>query len=447
MISPPLVLLREQPDYEFNQIQEHISFILNRTRVSVTNRQVLLKPSFVYPTREAVGRPVITQPVFIAAAAAALRDHGAKEVLVAESSVVGPSRVSFYATGVLPRLRGLARPLFLDEAETVEVEVPRPWVQARFRVPKPWLEAELFISLPKIKVNLFAGVTLSIKNNLGFLRQQDRLLFHDYRLHQKLADLFQVRIPDLVLADCIVAGEGQGPLLADPAPLGLMVAGTNPVAVDAVSCRLMGFEPSEVEHLRLLHQAGFGPIDLAEIAVEPKELLNQARVMRRPEVSLQHLSPNLRVFEGTELSCPSGCKGLVRGALDAYLARYGPEKLKPMNIILGKPIARVPDRLDPEITLVLGDCAEPYRDRGEFVPGCCPVPLQVGYVIRRILGPMEVAIRVRDVMAGYAGHHLWRARQRLAGKTPAPVENLVPFGRVLKEYAILAQEKLRGNKS
>ena len=446
-MNKPLVILRDQPDYQFGKIQEHASAILARTRLPVKGRRVLVKPSFVYPTREAPGLPVITQPIFIAGVAAALRDHGAKEVLVAESSVIGPSRVSFYSTGVMPLLRGVATPVFLDEAETVEVQVPDPLVQERFTVPKVWLDADLYVSLPKIKVNLFAGVTLSIKNNLGLLRQKDRLLYHDHRLHQKLADLFKVRRPDLVLSDCIVAGEGQGPLLAGPVPLGLIVAGTNPVAVDAVSCRLIGYAPAEVEHLRLLHQAGFGPIDLEEIEVEPEELLKKARVLRRPEVSLQNLSPRLRVFEGTEISCPWGCKGLVRGAVDAYLALYGREGIRPLNVILGKPIAQVPDNLDPNITLVLGDCALPYRDRGEFVPGCCPVPLEIGYVVRRILGPMKVAMRLRDVMAGYTGHNLWRLRRRLAGKSLAPVENHMPFLRVLPEYAVLVREKLFGPKS
>jgi uncharacterized protein (DUF362 family) len=441
-MAKPRVLLKDQPDYSAPAIQAHASAILEQTGLKVKDLRVLVKPSFVYPTRDPVALGVITRPEFLAGVAAALRDHGAREVLVAESSVLGPSRVSFHSTGVLPLLKGLATPVFLDEAETVEVEIKDPLVQKRFTVPRVWLEADLYLSLPKIKVNLFAQVTLSIKNNLGLLRQKDRLLYHDYRLHRKLADLYRVRPPDLVIADCIVAGEGQGPLLAEPVPLGLMVAGTNPVAVDAVSCRLIGYEPAEVEHLRLLHEKGCGPLALSEIEVEPAALLAKARRLRRPQVSLSGLSPRLRAFEGTELSCPGGCLGLVRGAVDAYLALYGPENLRPFNVILGKPIAELPADLDPDCTLVLGDCARPFADRGEFVPGCCPLPLEIGYVVRRILGPIEVAMRPRDVMAGYAGHRWWRLRQLLAGKPLAPIENHVPSLRVLREYAAMLRQKL-----
>jgi hypothetical protein len=44
------------------------------------------------------------------------------------------------------------------------------------------------------------------------------------------------------LVDGIVAGEGNGPMAPDPVPAGLIVAGSNPVAVDTVCATLMGFD-------------------------------------------------------------------------------------------------------------------------------------------------------------------------------------------------------------
>ena len=40
-----------------------------------------------------------------------------------------------------------------------------------------------------------------------------------------------------------------------------MIARTNPVAVDACGCRIMGFRPLSVEHVKLCHLAGLGPIN------------------------------------------------------------------------------------------------------------------------------------------------------------------------------------------
>jgi len=46
----------------------------------------------------------------------------------------------------------------------------------------------------------------------------------------------------LVVADGIVAGEGNGPMSPDPKACGVIVAGMHPVAVDCVAAELMGFD-------------------------------------------------------------------------------------------------------------------------------------------------------------------------------------------------------------
>ena len=151
------------------------------------------------------------------------------------------------------------------------------------------------------------------------LRQADRLLYHDHRLHRKLADLFRVRPPDLVIADCITAGEGQGPIMVEPVPLGLLLGGDNAVAVDLVACRLAGYDPTEIEYLRLLMDAGYGPRGLEDVEVDGGDLLSRARDFRQPQASLAGLSPQLKILHGSESHCPWGCAGLVRGAVDAYI--------------------------------------------------------------------------------------------------------------------------------
>ncbi|HKA22949.1 MAG TPA: DUF362 domain-containing protein [Blastocatellia bacterium] len=46
--------------------------------------------------------------------------------------------------------------------------------------------------------------------------------------------------------DGIIGGEGEGPLHPDAYPSGVVLAGFNPVAVDWVATRLMGFDPAEI---------------------------------------------------------------------------------------------------------------------------------------------------------------------------------------------------------
>ena len=53
-----------------------------------------------------------------------------------------------------------------------------------------------------------------------------------------------------MIADGIVAMEGNGPLNGTPRPLRKIVLADDPVAADATCVRLMGFEPDRIVHIR-----------------------------------------------------------------------------------------------------------------------------------------------------------------------------------------------------
>ena len=53
-----------------------------------------------------------------------------------------------------------------------------------------------------------------------------------------------------MIADAVVAMEGNGPLNGTPRPLGKIVLSGDPVAADATCARLMGLEPDRVVHVR-----------------------------------------------------------------------------------------------------------------------------------------------------------------------------------------------------
>jgi uncharacterized protein (DUF362 family) len=56
------------------------------------------------------------------------------------------------------------------------------------------------------------------------------------------------------IIDGIIGGEGDGPLCPTPKPCGVLIAGLNPVAVDLVGARIMGFDPDRIRHLQVLSQ-------------------------------------------------------------------------------------------------------------------------------------------------------------------------------------------------
>ncbi len=62
------------------------------------------------------------------------------------------------------------------------------------------------------------------------------------------------------VVDGIVAGEGVGPIYADPKPCGIVIAGANPVAVDVVRTEIMGFDHRQLPMLSQAFEAADFPL-------------------------------------------------------------------------------------------------------------------------------------------------------------------------------------------
>jgi uncharacterized protein (DUF362 family) len=97
-------------------------------------------------------------------------------------------------------------------------------------------------------------------------------------LNRNLVALTRAVGPHLSVLDGFVAMHREGPRHGTPIRLGLALAGTDPVAVDAVGAAAMGFDPMRVGYLRLAHEAGLGVADLGRIEVVGDRL---DRVRRR----------------------------------------------------------------------------------------------------------------------------------------------------------------------
>jgi len=202
---------------------------------------------------------------------------------------------------------------------------------ARFATPKgghifrafdmnhSFRDCDVFVSLAKMKDHATAGVTLSMKNCFGNLPvtiygdgagidepsaepHGGRGIMHDgsrqpsksapsendpktsredtYRIPRIVADVVAARPIDLAIVEAVhsMAG-GEGPWVRPSRPIrpGVIVAGTNCVATDAVSMAVMGYDPMAMRGtppfekcdstLALAEELGVGPRDLRRIEV------------------------------------------------------------------------------------------------------------------------------------------------------------------------------------
>jgi uncharacterized protein (DUF362 family) len=203
----------------------------------------------------------------------AMRDRDAgemTELAVGERcGITIPTRRAFEGAKynpMLERVGGVKRYCFEEEPQ-VEIAYTHP---ARLRdyvfTPEPVAKADFFVNCPKFKAHPWTTVTFSMKNYIGIQDDRHRLIDHDHRLNEKIADLQYIIQPQLIAIDAITAGEGRM-LTPIPFPLHLVMLGDNQVAFDAVCCHIIGVDPLSVDHIRLAHERGFGPVELDEIDV------------------------------------------------------------------------------------------------------------------------------------------------------------------------------------
>jgi uncharacterized protein (DUF362 family) len=198
--------------------------------------------------------------------------------VVESNNVSGSAEKRLIKSGMLNKLKE-AGVQFLnlsnDEYEIHEV------AGRKLELPKTVLDAERFINIPKMKTCGHTLVTLSIKNLFGVLRQAKKNRLHS-RLDEILPYLVKTIRHDLIVVDGIVAMEGNGPVIGTPKKMNILVTGVNPVAVDSICSRIMGFEPSDISHILKSHEMGLGEIGDGKIEVLGEDWTKHTQDFEKP---------------------------------------------------------------------------------------------------------------------------------------------------------------------
>jgi len=222
--------------------------------LDVLGKSVLLKPNIV---EYIVGRRVNTDARLIGAAAEAFLRMGASMVIVGE----GPGH--HRDTDLLVYETGLANQLEQRKIEFVDLnrdELIKTKLQAGYSslghlwLPKTVLAADFIVSMPKVKTHHWTGVTLSMKNMFGVVPGNrygwPKNILHWAGIHESILDICATVRPQFVIADGIVAMEGDGPLNGSPRGLNCVLMADDVVAADSTLVRLMGMDATRVDHVR-----------------------------------------------------------------------------------------------------------------------------------------------------------------------------------------------------
>ena len=223
--------------------------------LNVRGKRVVLKPNMV----EFDERTVInTNPKLVHAALEGFKAAGAADVRIAEGP--GHRRLTldladaagYFST--IPRFESLFTDLNLDQLRLVNLVRPQSKLRSLY-LPNTVLNCDLLVSLPKLKTHHWAGATLSMKNLFGLvpggIYGWPKNVLHWAGINESIADLHTLFPRAFSIVDGIVGMEGNGPIQGTPRPAGVVVAGADPVAVDATCCRIMGLDPERIGYLDL----------------------------------------------------------------------------------------------------------------------------------------------------------------------------------------------------
>jgi uncharacterized protein (DUF362 family) len=223
--------------------------------LDVRGKTVLLKPNLV---DYVPGNHINTHPLLVAAAVECFRRLGAKNVLVGEGS--GHQRdteLVLLESGFSEELRQLkVRFVDLNRDELIVTPSLATYTGMNFFwLPRTVLETDFVVSMPKVKTHHWSGVTLSMKNMFGVIPGAKygwpKNILHWKGIQESILDVCATAPVRFVIADAIVAMEGNGPLNGHPRPLNRIVLADDPVAADATCARLMGLDPTRITHIRI----------------------------------------------------------------------------------------------------------------------------------------------------------------------------------------------------
>lgn len=367
----PRVIIRHCDSYDPEKIRQIIREGLEELDLRPEGR-TLVKPNVVASGEHFPH--AFTRPEFAEGVVLALKDRAENvdEIAIGERcGITMPTRFAFKHGGYNQLSKKTKTPLYHFE-ECTQVEVPL-YHDGRLRdsifTPEPVAKADFFVNCPKFKAHPWTTVTFSLKAYIGIQDDRHRLIDHDHKLNEKVADLQYIIQPQFIAIDAIIAGEGRM-LTPIPYEMNLIIMGDNQVAFDAVCCQIINLDPLSVDHIRLVHERGFGPVDLAEIDISGDVTLDEAR----------ERASNFRVglirvedyFEGTSISahsgpppdgdaedyCWGGCPGAMEEAIEILrVIDSVDEKMPKTHLVFGNFKGEI-DAKPGEKVVFIGDCAQ-----------------------------------------------------------------------------------------
>ncbi|NLY55028.1 MAG: DUF362 domain-containing protein [Firmicutes bacterium] len=234
---------------------------------------VLLKPNMIGPRPPE--QAATTHPAVVQVIATKLREIGCT-VWIGDSAGgaiggIAPTAQALKVCGFEAAAQAAGAEIkSFDASGVVEVTSKFFDFKPKYHLAAPVFQADVVINLPKLKTHSAAIYTGALKNLFGLVPGLGKAEFHrqaptNELFAEVIADINRNTPITLTIMDAVVGMEGAGPTAGDPREVGLLLASTDRVALDAVACRLIGLDPAVVPIVQTAYERGLGELAAANI--------------------------------------------------------------------------------------------------------------------------------------------------------------------------------------
>jgi len=344
--------------------------------------KVLIKPNMVGGFPPETGET--TDPEFVKVIVEMAFEAGAKEVLVGEGEPFVPMEKlkRRFVNRVIPSSEPLhiryERALKKTGGKFIDfnadgwktVEVPNPFFFDKIQVARALLDCDILIGAPALKTHHLAGITVALKNLYGAIPRSDKSKYHILdRIEEVIIDINKVRTSDMVIVDGTrtILHWGRIDEYLETNQLDLTLAGFDPVAIDAVSAKILGINPESLRFLMWAEEQGLGTADLSQI--ETVGIAIEKAYKGKMMTSVEYVNRKLSKIHLLNCGACTGCFGRIATALNGI---DDSEMREDAYIVMGPSVKPIKEKGK---VFLCGNCAAPtfYNKRkGTFIPGCPP---------------------------------------------------------------------------
>ncbi|MHC4499609.1 MAG: DUF362 domain-containing protein [Planctomycetota bacterium] len=280
--------------------------------------KIVIKPNVLIGTGP--DRCVCTHPSVFRAVGRLLLEAGSV-VSCGDSPGFGGSKINMRRAG-LKRAADELGISIADFSRGKVVNHKEALLNKRFVIANGVLDTDGLVSVSKLKTHGLTRFTGAVKNQLGcvpgFFKGQHHAKMPDpYDFATMLVDLNTLIKPRLYIMDAVMAMEGNGPRSGHPRKLGLLLFSDDPIALDAIACKIIDLNPAFVPTSEPGARAGLGTYHYENIEVVGENIeafiCRDFDVVRKPPIPAtggrvskfikNHLSPRPAIDATLCTSC------------------------------------------------------------------------------------------------------------------------------------------------